>query len=165
MANADLSDSKTSPDFKDQTFIAALKNTLFYSFVTAIINSILGTILAFILLAKFRGKKFVRYLVLLPWTIPIALTIQAWKWMFHPQYSVLNWLGKHTHIITAQYGIQWLGQPKPAMASIIIVNVWRNFLSRQSSCLPAPRYRRTSLMPRRLTERTGLHGIGRSSCR
>ena len=112
---------------KDQTFIAALKNTLFYSFVTAIINSILGTILAFILLAKFRGKKFVRYLVLLPWTIPIALTIQAWKWMFHPQYSVLNWLGKHTHIITAQYGIQWLGQPKPAMASIIIVNVWRNF--------------------------------------
>lgn len=112
---------------KDQTFIAALKNTLFYSFVTAIINSILGTILAFILLAKFRGKKFVRYLVLLPWTIPIALTIQAWKWMFHPQYSVLNWLGEHTHIITAQYGIQWLGQPKQAMASIIIVNVWRNF--------------------------------------
>ncbi len=112
---------------KDQTFVAALKNTLFYSFVTAVINSILGTVLAFILLAKFRGKKVVRYLVLLPWTIPIALTIQAWKWMFHPQYSVLNWLGKHTHIITAQYGIQWLGQPKPAMASIIIVNVWRNF--------------------------------------
>ena len=102
-------------------------NTIIYSLVTAIINSILGTVLAFILLAKFRGKKIVRYLVLLPWTIPIALTIQAWKWMYHPQYSVLNWLGKHTHIITAQYGIQWIGQPKPAMASIIMVNVWRNF--------------------------------------
>lgn len=112
---------------KDQTFRAALRNTIVYSLVTAIINSILGTTLAFILLAKFRGKKFVRYLVLLPWTIPIALTIQAWKWMFHPQYSVLNWLGKHAHIITAQYGIQWLGQPNSAMASIIIVNVWRNF--------------------------------------
>jgi multiple sugar transport system permease protein len=112
---------------KDQTFRAALRNTIFYSVVTAVINSILGTTLAFILLAKFRGKKIIRYLVLLPWTIPIALTIQAWKWMFHPQYSVLNWLGKHTHIITAQYGIQWLGQPKPAMASVIMVNVWRNF--------------------------------------
>ncbi|MDQ2784870.1 MAG: sugar ABC transporter permease [Chloroflexota bacterium] len=112
---------------KDQTFRAALKNTFIYSFSTAIINSILGTTLAFILLAKFRGKKIVRYLVLLPWTIPIALTIQAWKWMYQPQYSVLNWLGKHTHIITAQYGIQWIGQPKSAMVSIIMVNVWRNF--------------------------------------
>ncbi len=112
---------------KDQTFRIALRNTLIYSFASAVVNSILGTTLAFILLAKSRGKKIVRYLVLLPWTIPIALTIQAWKWMYHPQYSVLNWLGKHAHLINAQYGIQWIGQPQSAMISIIIVNVWRNF--------------------------------------
>ncbi len=112
---------------QDGTFRAALRNTFVYSFFTAIFTSLLGTTLAFILLAQFRGKKIVRYLVLLPWTIPIALTIQAWKWMFHPQYSVLNWLGKHLHIINAQYGIQWLGQPTPAMISVITTNVWRNF--------------------------------------
>ena len=112
---------------QDSLFRAALRNTLVYSLFTAIFTSLLGTTLAFILLASFRGKRIVRYLVLLPWTIPIALTIQAWKWMFHPQYSVLNWLGKHLHIINAQYGIQWLGQPNQAMMSVIIVNVWRNF--------------------------------------
>jgi multiple sugar transport system permease protein len=112
---------------KDPTFRTALKNTLVYAFVSAVINSLIGTTLAFILLARFPGKKVARYLVLLPWTIPIALTIQAWKWMFHPQFSVLNWLLKHSHLVTATYGIQWLGQPKPAMASIIMINVWRNF--------------------------------------
>jgi multiple sugar transport system permease protein len=111
----------------DPTFRTALRNTMVYAFLSAVINSLIGTTLAFILISRFPGKKVARYLVLLPWTIPIALTIQAWKWMFHPQFSVLNWLLKHGHLVNAQYGIQWLGQPKPAMASVIMINVWRNF--------------------------------------
>jgi multiple sugar transport system permease protein len=110
----------------DPTFRTALSNTLVYAFLSALVTSVIGTTLAFILISRFPGKKFARYLVLLPWTIPIALTIQAWKWMFHPQFSVLNWLLKRSHIVNAQYGIQWLGQPKPAMVSVIMINVWRN---------------------------------------
>jgi ABC-type sugar transport system permease subunit len=36
---------------------------------------VLGTLLAFILLENFRGRRFVSFLILMPWTIPIALTI------------------------------------------------------------------------------------------
>lgn len=112
---------------RDETFRTALTNTLIYAFGSAVINSLLGTTLAFILISNFPGKKVSRYLVLLPWTIPIALTIQAWKWMFHPQFSVLNWLLKYVRLGDPQYGIQWLGQATPAMVSVIMVNVWRNF--------------------------------------
>src|ERR671939_326491 len=64
-----------------------------YPVLSTIINSFLGTFLAFILLSHFPGKRVIRFLILLPWTIPIALTILSWKWMLDPQFSVINWVG------------------------------------------------------------------------
>jgi multiple sugar transport system permease protein len=113
--------------FHDPTFRQALENTFVYTIATAIIVGILGTLLAFILLANFPGKRVIRFLILLPWTIPIALTIESWKWMFFPQYSVLNWLAIHAHILSGPYGIVWLGNPDTALPAVITVNVWRNF--------------------------------------
>lgn len=132
---------------RDPTFLQALRNTVVYTVISVVINSVLGTLLAFILLSDFVGKRVVRFLILLPWTIPIALTILSWKWMFDSQYSVLNWLGFRLHlfpvldwfgthlpIISNGYikadtpqGIQWLGRGETAMGAVIAVNVWRNF--------------------------------------
>lgn len=111
----------------DPTFRQALYNTIVYTVATTVIVGILGTLLAFILLANFPGKRIIRFLILLPWTIPIALTIESWKWMYDSQYSVLNWIGIHLHILSGPYGIQWLGTPGTALPSVIAVNVWRNF--------------------------------------
>lgn len=126
----------------NETFQTALRNTLLYTAASIIINSILGTLLAFILLDDFPGKRIVRFLILLPWTIPIALTILSWRWMFDSQYSVLNWIGVHAGIYRAllwisttfhigalagPYPINWLGRPDIAMGAVVAVNVWRNF--------------------------------------
>jgi multiple sugar transport system permease protein len=129
---------------QDPAFRQALGNTFVYTVFSIVLNTILGTFLAFILMSDFVGKRVIRFLILLPWTIPIALTILSWKWMLDSQYSVINWLGswklpldppisfvnwagQHLNLITGPTGIQWLGQPKTAMASVIIVNVWRTF--------------------------------------
>src|SRR5205814_573012 len=53
-----------------------------------------------------------------------AIGAMAWNWMLNPTYSVINWVG--THFGLFQYGPNWLGEEKYAMASIILVNVWRN---------------------------------------
>ncbi len=111
----------------DPAFRQSLRNTVVYTVASIVINSILGTFLAFILLSNFRGKRVIRFLILLPWTIPIALTILSWKWMFHPQYSVINWAAKGLGLLANTYGVQWLGQPVAAMIAVITVNVWRNF--------------------------------------
>lgn len=132
----------------DPAFRQALKNTVVYTVLSVVINAILGTALAFILLADFKGKRVVRFLILLPWTIPIALTILSWKWMFDSLYSVINWVGFKLHIyafidwaalnvlpinhatyipIDTPQGIQWLGRGAIAMGAVIAVNVWRNF--------------------------------------
>jgi multiple sugar transport system permease protein len=71
----------------------------------------------------FKGKALTRAFVLLPFIIPTVLSTFAWKWMFDPTFSVINWTLFQLGLIHGR--INWLGDPGLAMVSIIIVNVWR----------------------------------------
>jgi multiple sugar transport system permease protein len=75
------------------------------------------------MLGAFPGRKVMRALFVLPWTVPIALSTIGWKWMFNSQYSVINWMLMHTGII--DQNIQWLGTPIAAMIAVIFVSTWR----------------------------------------
>src|SRR2546430_12941179 len=90
----------------------------------------LGTTLAFLLVQRFKGRRVVRGLVVVPFTIPIAISVLGWKWMFDSQFSVLNWALSGLGLI-GEYGTPdwpvWLGQPMLALASVMFVNVWRSF--------------------------------------
>ena len=48
--------------------------------------------LALLLNRNFRGKRLVRASMLLPFIVPTVLSTFAWRWMFDPTFSVLNWL-------------------------------------------------------------------------
>jgi multiple sugar transport system permease protein len=106
-------------------FRRALTNTLVFAFGSEIIKMILGTSLAFLLIRPFRGRRLARALVIVPWAMPIAISVIAWRWMFDALYSVINWAGVHLGLL--QNPPNWLGQPDTAMWAIIIVNVWRGF--------------------------------------
>jgi multiple sugar transport system permease protein len=108
----------------DDIFKRALFNTFIFTVSSQILQMVFGTILAFLLLKKFRGRRIARALVMLPFTIPVAIGAMAWTWMLNPTYSVINWIGEHAGLFTQ--GPNWLGEEIPAMISIILVNVWRN---------------------------------------
>src|SRR5262249_56550797 len=74
-----------------ETFWIALRNSVVFLVVAAIFKSVLGTSLAFLLLQNFRGKKLVRALVVIPFTLPVAVSVLSWKWMYDSQFSVINW--------------------------------------------------------------------------
>jgi multiple sugar transport system permease protein len=80
-------------------------------------------VLANILIADFRGKWLVRFLVLLPWTTPVALSTIAWLWMLDSVFSPIDWVLRQAGLIDAN--VYWLGKPGLAMASVIAVHVWR----------------------------------------
>src|SRR5881398_1037139 len=107
----------------DDIFRVAVYNTFLYTFVTTIFKLVLGLWLALLLNNHFKGKAFIRAFILLPFIIPTVLSTFAWKWMFDPTFSVLNWLLFHFGLITGR--INWLGDPDLAMISIIVVNIWR----------------------------------------
>src|SRR5207245_7609701 len=61
------------------TFWIAFQNSVVFLVVAAIFKSLLGTSLAFLLLQQFRGKKLIRGLVVIPFTLPIGLSVLSWK--------------------------------------------------------------------------------------
>jgi multiple sugar transport system permease protein len=115
---------------ESSTFYVALRNTLVFTIGAGILKGLLGTTLAFLLLQPFRGRKVVRALVVIPFTIPIAVSVLGWKWMFDSQFSVINWALSGLGLI-GSWGSEdwpvWLGQPNLALASVMFVNVWRGF--------------------------------------
>ena len=81
--------------FNDGIFRTSVYNTFVYTGVTTVFKLALGLWLAMLLNRNFRGKAFTRAFILLPFIIPTVLSTFAWKWMFDPTFSVLNWLLYH----------------------------------------------------------------------
>jgi multiple sugar transport system permease protein len=115
---------------ENATFYTALRNTVVFTVGAGILKGLLGTSLAFLLLQPFKGRKVVRALIMVPFTLPIAVSVLGWKWMFDSQFSVINWALSRLGLI-GSYGSPdwpvWLGQPALALLSVMFVNVWRGF--------------------------------------
>ena len=109
--------------WNDNIFQVAAWNTFWYTGITTVLKLGLGLWLAMLLNRHFKGKAFIRAFVLLPFIIPTVLSTFAWKWMFDPTFSVINFFLFRLGITTKQ--ISWLGGPVLALSSVIIVNVWR----------------------------------------
>ena len=107
----------------DSIFHTTVWNTFWYTGVTTVFKLALGLWLAILLNRHFRGKAIIRAFILLPFIIPTVLSTFAWKWMFDPTFSVINWTLFQLGFITQR--INWLGDPDLAMTSIIVINVWR----------------------------------------
>ena len=86
--------------FSDGIFRTSVYNTFVYTGVTTVFKLALGLWLAMLLNRNFRGKALTRAFILLPFIIPTVLSTFAWKWMFDPTFSVLNWLLYHFGLIT-----------------------------------------------------------------
>jgi multiple sugar transport system permease protein len=110
-------------------FKTSLKNTFIFTIGSEVIKGVLGLALAFLLIQNFKGRSIVRSLIIIPWAMPVAISAIAWKWMLHPQFSVLNWVINNTPLLNSTaWGKEyqnWLGEPNLAMMSVIVVNVWR----------------------------------------
>jgi multiple sugar transport system permease protein len=109
--------------WNDSIFRVAVWNTFVYTAVATVFKLGLGLWLALLLNRNFRGKAFTRAFILLPFIIPTVLSTIAWKWMFDPTFSVINWTLFQLGLIHAR--INWLGDPVLALISVIVVNVWR----------------------------------------
>jgi multiple sugar transport system permease protein len=109
--------------WNDSIFRTAFWNTFFYTFWATVFKLALGMWLALLLNRHFRGKRIVRAAMLLPFIIPTVLSTFAWRWMFDPTFSVLNWLLYHTGFIVTK--LPFLSDGTWGMWCAINVNTWR----------------------------------------
>jgi len=118
--------------FDDPVFWRSLGNTMIFTSISMVLIVIFGKILANILVADFRGKWLVRFLVLLPWTTPTTLGAISWLWLLDSIYSPIDWILRQLGLLGSpgaplgpESNMYWLGEPDLAMGSVIAVHVWR----------------------------------------
>jgi multiple sugar transport system permease protein len=125
--------------WQDENFRRALRNTLIFTIASQALVVIGAAILSAFLVRDFRGKWFIRFLVVLPWAAPVVLSTITWLWIFDSLYSVANWTLAKLHLDNAlvwlldavrleegaQVPLQWLGRPNLALLAITLVHAWR----------------------------------------
>jgi multiple sugar transport system permease protein len=109
----------------DPAFPTVIANTFIITAISQALVIVLCTVLAFVLAADFRGKWFVRFLVLMPWTTPVALSAVVWLWMLHPIFSPFDWFAQQFGVITKGDHLAILGHDNLALASVILLQTWR----------------------------------------
>jgi multiple sugar transport system permease protein len=107
----------------DSIFQRTVQNTFVYTAAATVLKLALGMAVALMLNMLVSFKRLLRASMLLPWIIPTVLSTLAWKWMFDPTFSIVNWIFYHLGFLNAR--VDWLGGPVAAMVSVVLVNVWR----------------------------------------
>jgi multiple sugar transport system permease protein len=110
---------------KDPFFNTTFWNTAVFVFFSVVAHMILGLAVAMVLNSALPAKPMFRVIALLPWVIPDVVAGIIWKWMFDPIYGALNDLLIKIGLLNTP--VEWLSNPKLAMISAILVNLWRGF--------------------------------------
>ena len=108
---------------EDPDWWRAVANTLGFTVASVGIETVLGTIVALVLNARFPGRSLVRAAVLVPWAIPSVVSAKLWGWMLNAQFGLTNHVLLQLHLIAAP--IAWTANPNLALASVVMVDVWK----------------------------------------
>jgi multiple sugar transport system permease protein/N,N'-diacetylchitobiose transport system permease protein len=104
-------------------FWEALERTLYFTVVSLVVETVLGLAIALLLNTRFRGVGLLRVLVIVPWATPGIVTASIWRWIYNPEYGVLNAVLTRLHIL-GEYRA-WLSDPFLAMNMVIVADVWK----------------------------------------
>jgi multiple sugar transport system permease protein len=137
------------------SFRKSLQNSIVFTITAQIIVMVCANILAIALEKPFRGRGLVRFLILLPWVAPVSLGTIGFKWILDSIYSVITWVLVWLHLVKPFDAPMWLGEPKLAMASVILVHCWR-LIPFSTVILLAGR----TAIPREIPEAAAIDGAG-----
>ncbi|WP_331372003.1 carbohydrate ABC transporter permease [Sinorhizobium chiapasense] len=138
---------------QDQAFFRALRNTLWWTGASVLLQFTFGLILALLLDKPFSGRAIAQALVFLPWAVPSFLAGLNWAWLFNPVVGPLpHWL----------YGLGLMSQPanilsdpQLAMWGPIVANIWWGIPFFAITLLAA-----LQAIPRDLYEAASIDGAG-----
>ena len=137
------------------SFHKAIQNSIVFTLVAELIVIVCANILSMALEKPFRGRGLLRFLILLPWVAPVSLGTIGWKWILDSIYSVITWALIWLGFVNQFTPPMWLGEPKLAMMSVILVHCWR-LIPFSTVILLAGR----TAIPREIPEAAAIDGAG-----
>ncbi len=136
----------------DPAWWNAVGNTVKFSLVSVIFETILGLAVALVLNAEFRGRGFVRAAILIPWAIPTIVSAKMWAWMLNDQYGIINDMMLRVHLI--DHKIAWTSTVDTAMVAVLMVDIWKTTPFMALLCLAG-----LQMVPRDIYEAARIDGI------
>jgi multiple sugar transport system permease protein len=108
---------------QDKYFLNSVIVTLMFSFISVILEIVLGVAIALVMNQRFKGRGILRALIIIPWALPSIVNASMWSWILNANYGALNALLSQLGILHAYK--PWIAEPVWAMAMIILSNVWK----------------------------------------
>jgi multiple sugar transport system permease protein len=107
----------------DSRFSASLGTTLVFTFVSVFAEFVIGLLLAISATSIQRWRTAVRVILLIPWTLPTAVTAVLWAWILNDQYGAVNAVLLRSGLMHSP--ASWLGAPLTAMTAVVVADVWK----------------------------------------
>jgi multiple sugar transport system permease protein len=86
---------------------------------------VLGLALALLLDQDFPGRRYVRTLMLMSWSVPGAVAAIEFLWMFNPSFGVVNAVLRDLGLISTD--VSWFTNPDLALATAALPAIWKSF--------------------------------------
>lgn len=111
----------------DKVFWKSATNNIIFFFGTVFVQAALGFILAVLLKRKLRGSNAFKAIYFMPIAMATSIITAIFKIIMDPTNGTLNQFLRALHL--DGLAMSWLGDPKVALFSVIIVNVfqWMGF--------------------------------------
>ena len=74
----------------DEEFREGFGRTLYFTFVSVGLETIIGVLVALLLNQEFRGRVVMRALLVLPWALPTIVNAMMWRLIYNPEYGAFN---------------------------------------------------------------------------
>ncbi|HJX10579.1 MAG TPA: sugar ABC transporter permease, partial [Candidatus Binatia bacterium] len=136
----------------DPVALQSLLTSMTFVTVTTPVEVLLGLGMALVLNESFRGRGWLRAIVLVPWAIPTVVSSQMWRFLFNDRYGLFNFVlfGDATDRYWAP-----LAEPGLALMSIMVADIWKT-----SSFAALIILARLQVIPRELYEAASIDGAG-----
>ncbi|MFJ4167173.1 carbohydrate ABC transporter permease [Microbacterium sp. NPDC089698] len=106
----------------DPVFPTVAGNTVLWVIGSLVPQFVIGFLIALALRQRFRFRGVYQALVFFPWAVSGFLIGMLFRWMFNAEFGVINDLLMKAHLISAP--LPWLADPKLAMFTVIVANIW-----------------------------------------
>jgi len=107
--------------FADPFFWESIQVTLKFTFSVVFIELIVGMGIALLLEKGIRGLRFFRSVFILPIMVAPVVVGVIWRFLYNPSYGMYNYLLRKVGLPA----LGWLSDPKIALGSVIIADVWQ----------------------------------------
>ncbi len=124
MGDIDLLGFRFAIGGRDPMFLLAVRDTVVFTLLSVALETLLGMIVALVLVTNFPGRGVIRMSMLIPWAIPTAVSSRMWGWMFSStRAGVVNVFCQILGITDGQF--PFLTTASTQLWAMIAIDVWK----------------------------------------